>query len=142
MKKLLLILVTILMAACGTNSENEKSKTDFLNSIQGNWTISEIKDITKETLSKNRKTPTLNITEAKISGNNGCNNYFSSIIKIDTKSIEFSPFGETRMMCPEMTISDAFGQLLSKSTTYSLDKKKRLTFFNAEGEKVLVFTKA
>ena len=141
MKKLLLILVTILMAACGANSENTQTKTDFLNSIQGKWTVSEIKDISKESLSSNKKTPALNITEAKISGNNGCNNYFSSIINIDKKTIEFSQFGETRMMCPEMKVSDTFGKLLTKTTTYSL-KAKTLTFFNAEGVKVLVFVKS
>jgi len=139
-KKLLLILCTSLMIACGSNSENKKTKTDFLNSIQGTWTVSEIKDITKEALSKNRKTPFLKIEGEKISGNNGCNNYFSSILNIDEKSLEFSHFGETRMMCPDMKISDTFGASISIIETYTVDKKT-LTFFNTEGEKVLIFTK-
>ena len=140
-KKFLLLLCTSLMIACGSNSENKKTKTDFLNSIQGTWTVSEIKDITKETLSNNRKTPFIKIEGEKISGNNGCNNYFSSIINIDEKSLEFSHFGETRMMCPEMKIPETFSSLSSKTDTYSV-VKKTLTLFNSEGEKVLVFTKA
>ena len=128
------------MIACGSNSENKKTKTDFLNNIQGTWTVSEIKDITKEALSKNRKTPFLKIEGEKISGNNGCNNYFSSILNIDEKSLEFSHFGETRMMCLDMKISDTFGASISIIETYTVDKKT-LTFFNTEGEKVLIFTK-
>jgi heat shock protein HslJ len=128
------------MIACGSNSENKKTKTDFLNSIQGTWTVSEIKDITKETLSNNRKTPFIKIEGEKISGNNGCNNYFSSIIDIDEKSLKFSHFGETRMMCRDMKISDTFSLLLSKIETYTVNKET-LTFINAEGKKVLIFTK-
>jgi heat shock protein HslJ len=128
------------MIACGSNSENKKTKTDFLNSIQGTWTVSEIKDITKETLSNNRKTPFIKIEGEKISGNNGCNNYFSSIIDIDEKSLKFSHFGETRMMCRDMKIPDIFGKSISKIETYTVDKKT-LTFFNTKREKVFVFTK-
>ncbi|ARV15780.1 hypothetical protein BTO07_11810 [Polaribacter sp. SA4-12] len=128
------------MISCGSNSENKKTKSDFLNSVQGTWTVSEIKDITKETLSNHRKTPFIKIEGEKISGNNGCNNYFSSILNIDKKSLEFSHFGETRMMCPDMKISNTFGKSISKIETYTVDKET-LTFFNAEGEKVLIFTK-
>ncbi len=141
MKKLLLILCTSLMIACGSNSENKKTETDFLNSIQGTWTVLEIKDLTKEAITNNKKIPFIKIEEEKISGNNSCNNYFSSITNIDEKSIEFSQFGETRMMCKDMEISNAFGGLLSKIQTYTVDKET-LIFFNAEGEKIILFTKS
>lgn len=129
------------MTTCGTNSENEKSKTDFLNSIQGKWTVSEVNSIAKEDLSNYPKTPFIKIEEEKVSGTNGCNNYFSSINLIDEKSLEFSPFGETKMMCRDMKISDAFSLSLSKIKTYIVDEET-LTLFNSKGEKVLVFTKS
>ena len=140
MKKFLLILLTSIMVSCGTGSENEKTKTDFLNSIQGTWTVSEIKDITKEELSNYKKTPFLKIEEEKVSGNNGCNNYFSSIVNIDKNTLEFSQFGETKMMCPNMKISDTFGKSISKVETYTIHNKT-LVLYNAEGEKVFLFTK-
>tara|TARA_B110001454_G_scaffold216115_1_gene238802 strand:- start:617 stop:1072 length:456 start_codon:yes stop_codon:yes gene_type:complete len=139
-KKVLLTLCAYLMIACGTNSVNKNTKTDFLDSVQGTWTVSKIKDITKETLSKNRKTPFIKIEGKKISGNNGCNNYFSSIINIDENSLDFSHFGETRMMCPDMKVSNIFRASISKTETYTVDKET-LTFINAEGEKILIFTK-
>ncbi|MEE9406523.1 MAG: META domain-containing protein [Polaribacter sp.] len=138
MKSNFLILSAFLMISCGVNSE--KTKTDFLNSIQGTWTVSKIKNITKENHTNHQKTPFIKFDKEKVSGNNGCNNYFSSINGIDAKSIEFSPFGETRMMCRDMKISDTFDLYLSKIKTYFIDKK-RLTLFNSEEEKLLVFTK-
>ncbi|QOD59775.1 META domain-containing protein [Polaribacter haliotis] len=140
MKNILLIFCTILMVSCGSNSEKKKTKADFLNAVEGTWTVSEIHNITKEELTKTQKTPFIKFEEEKVSGNNGCNNYFSSINTIDEKTIKFSMFGETKMMCAEMKISDAFGSLLSKIDTYSVDKNT-LTFFNSEGHKILVFTK-
>ncbi|TMM30412.1 META domain-containing protein [Polaribacter aestuariivivens] len=140
MKNILLIFCTILMVSCSTNSENKKTKADFLNDIKGTWTVSKIANITKEELTNHQKTPFITIEEEKVNGNNGCNNFFSSINTIEEKNIEFSMFGETKMMCAEMKIADAFGSLLSKIDTYSVDDKT-LTFFNAEGQKILVFTK-
>ncbi|WP_435414075.1 META domain-containing protein [Polaribacter aestuariivivens] len=140
MKNILLIFCTILMISCGTNSESKKTKTDFLNDVKGTWTVSEIANITKEELTNHQKTPFIKFEEEKVSGNNGCNNYFSSINTIEEKSIEFSVFGETKMMCPDMKVSDTFGSLLSKISTYSVGKST-LTFFNAEGQKILIFTK-
>jgi hypothetical protein len=43
-------------------------------------------------------------------------------------------------MCPDMKISDTFGASISIIETYTVDKGT-LTFFNTEGEKVLIFTK-
>ena len=127
------------MISCGTNSENKKTKADFLTNIKGTWTVFEIKNITKENLTNYQKTPFIKIEEEKVSGNNGCNNYFSTVINIDEKSLEFSHFGETRMMCRDMKISDTFRLLVSKIETYSGDSKT-LTFFNVEGEKIFLFT--
>ncbi|QNM85002.1 META domain-containing protein [Polaribacter pectinis] len=140
MKNILLIFCTILMVSCGSNSENKKTKVDFLNTVEGTWTVSEIQNITKEELTKTQKTPIIKFEGEKVSGNNGCNNYFSSINTIDEKTIKFSMFGETKMMCAEMKISDAFSSLLSKIDTYSV-AENTLNFFDSEGQKILVFTK-
>ena len=128
------------MVSCGSSSKDKKIKSDFINKIQGTWTVFKIKNITKEDLLNNKKSPFIKIEDKRVSGNNGCNNYFSSIINIDKKSLTFSPFGETRMMCRDMKISDTFSLLLSKIETYTVTKET-LTFINAKGEKVLIFTK-
>lgn len=140
MKNILLILCTILTVSCDENSENKKTKADFLKAVKGTWTLSEIQNIPKEELKNYQNTPFIKIEEEKVSGTNGCNNYFSSISSIEEKKITFTVFGETKMMCADMEIPDAFSLCLSKISSYSLEKN-RLSFFNSNGEKLLVFTK-
>lgn len=141
MKNFLLILCTSLMISCGSNSENKKNSTDFLKSVQGTWNVSEINTISKEDFLNSERTPFLKIEESKVSGKNGCNNYFSSINFINHKDIAFSVFGETKMMCENMKIADAFNLSFSKVNSYSI-VGNTLTFFNSEEKKLLVFIKA
>jgi heat shock protein HslJ len=140
MKHLFFILASFILISCNGNSDKNKTKKDFINAIQGIWTVVEIKNITKETLANFKQTPTLKIEEENITGNNSCNNYFSSIKKISKKTIVFSNMGSSKIICPDMTISNAFNSLFYKIDTYNL-KEKTLTFFNTKGEKVFALKK-
>ncbi len=63
--------------------------------------------------------PTLVIEQNRISGNAGCNNYFSDAM-IDTAAGNFSAknVGSTRKMCNNMTTETAFMEVLPQVNKY------------------------
>ncbi|KFC21159.1 META domain-containing protein [Epilithonimonas lactis] len=63
--------------------------------------------------------PTLVIEENRISGNAGCNNYFSDAV-IDTSAGNFSAknIGSTRKMCNNMTAETSYISVLQEVNKY------------------------
>lgn len=61
-----------------------------------------------------------NIGEMVISGNDGCNNLFGTIIEMDAEALTFSPLAGTRKMCPNMSIADAFNNAMLQISKYKL----------------------
>ena len=63
--------------------------------------------------------PTLVIEQNRISGNAGCNNYFSDAT-IDTSAGNFSAknIGSTRKMCPNMSVENNFLSVLRQANKY------------------------
>ena len=52
-------------------------------------------------------------TDAKVSGNGGCNNFFGTF-KLDGRSLNIGELGSTRMMCEgNMELEDAYLKVLS-----------------------------
>lgn len=98
--------------------------------------------INGEPIPKDIKTPILeiNITKMQVLGSNGCNNYNGGIKRITENEIEFAPIAGTRMMCPNMSIPDAYDKALAASISYKMNKLE-LTFFDANGEETLNFIK-
>ena len=140
MKKAYFFLFLISMFSCAEQPENKETEKDFLNTIVGKWNLSEIKGFSSTDIKNLRIAPFIKFEENKISGTNGCNNFFSSITTISKNNISFSPFGETKMMCQEMKIPDTFGELISKTDMYFL-KNNTLIFLNKKNENLLTFTK-
>ena len=99
-----------------------------------------MKGFSKSDIKDFNNIPFIKIEGNNISGTNGCNRFFSSINSIDKNSITFSPFGETKMMCQEMKIPDAFSLLVSSINTYLIETNT-LVFLNKDGDKILTFTK-
>jgi heat shock protein HslJ len=140
MNKAALILFTLFMISCEGQPEPKKTEKDFLKQINGKWNLSEINGVSNIELNGLKKIPFIQFDGNKVFGTNGCNNFFSSITTITINKISFSPFGETKMMCQEMKIPDAFGILISNTDSYFI-KGKTLVFLNKENKKVLTFTK-
>ncbi len=92
----------------------------------------------------NRKNPIptmeINLTEMKVFGSDGCNNYSGAIKKASDSELKFSPLVSTRKMCRNMEVPDAFNKAISKVSSYQLDGLK-LTLLNEEGKEVLSFIK-
>lgn len=140
MKNAFFLFFSLLILSCIGQPENKKTEKDFLIIIEGKWNLSDMKGFSKSDIKDLNNIPFIKIEGNNISGTNGCNRFFSSINSIDKNSITFSPFGETKMMCQEMKIPDAFSLLVSSINTYLIETNT-LVFLNKDGDKILTFTK-
>jgi len=88
------------------------------------------------------KHPTIevNLTEMKLMGNDGCNNFFGAIKSIDEDLINFGPLGSTMKMCVNMEITTKFNNAFNKISKYKIENLK-LTFFDETGKELLRFKK-
>jgi len=82
----------------------------------------------------------INLTEMKVYGNDGCNNY-SGIIKTATDSkLIFGALASTKKMCANMDIANSFNQAIAKVASYKIDGLKLILLDNNNNE-VLSFMK-
>lgn len=88
------------------------------------------------------KVPTMEIfvSERRIAGTDGCNNYFASIETLTETNITFSTAGSTRMLCPNMTTPDLFSEALSDVQTYSRGNGQ-VMLMNSSGETAILLKK-
>lgn len=90
--KYIITLLLITMASCQSASNKDISK-----SIVGKWTITNINS--KKTLEK--APPFIEFkSDGKISGFNGCNNFFGGYTVKENK-VSFTQFGSTKMFCQQ-----------------------------------------
>ncbi|MDP9954512.1 MULTISPECIES: META domain-containing protein [Epilithonimonas] len=111
MKKLILIsILSLSIVSCTSRLGNASKVGKNQAPITGTqWVLAD--DITNK--------PTLLIEQNRISGNAGCNNYFSEAT-IDTSAGNFSAkaIGSTRKMCNNMTTETSFLSVLPEVNKY------------------------
>ena len=72
----------------------------------------------------------------QIIGKDGCNNFRGSIEVLDTSDIKFGPIMNTKKLCSEMKIPNAFNAAMSEVRSYSREGLK-LTLFNKDGAAII-----
>jgi heat shock protein HslJ len=82
----------------------------------------------------------VNVSEMKIFGSDGCNNYFGTITELTEETIAISGIGSTRKMCPDMEVPERYNAALSKINNYSFNERL-LVFRDKDGNEVLAFLK-
>jgi heat shock protein HslJ len=82
----------------------------------------------------------INLTEMKIMGTDGCNQFFGPIKNIEEEIIEFGPMGSTMKMCVNMDLPDKLNQAMGKVARYNRTGLY-LTFFDSDGNELLQFKK-
>ncbi len=114
---------------------------DLLLALHDIYNVQEIKgsEIQEDSLTK---VPTMEIfvSERRISGTDGCNNYFASIETLSENEINFSPVGSTRMLCPDMSIPDLFSTAMGEVSSYTRENGK-VMLTNSKGETVILLKK-
>lgn len=132
--RLQIVLFTLIFSACNISNENKLL-------LDGSWSLEKVKG-KKIDLRLFEKTPELifSLKVKSLSGNDGCNNFTSSIKEINDNKLSFTPFVNTMMMCPNMENSDSINKLLKNVKAYKIEKST-LLFFNDRGEQILTYMK-
>lgn len=82
----------------------------------------------------------INLTEMRIMGTDGCNNFFGSIKNIDEDELTFGQLGSTMKMCPNMEVPGKFNAAINKVARFRIENLK-LYFYDSEGHDLLRFKK-
>lgn len=111
MKKLILTISTALVITSCTTSSSVKVGTSQPALLGSEWVLAE---------EVNSEQPTMLIEAGKISGNSGCNNYFSTSFTSNPKMGEFSAtnIGSTRKACMNMAVETNFLNMIQQANKY------------------------
>lgn len=116
------------------NSDNSLKLHDI-------WALISIKDA-KINLKDFQKHPQLeiNLTDNRVMGNDGCNNFRGEIKTVDSKHLEFDKLAGTRMACPNMKLSDEINSSLTQVKSYQINNLQ-LALYNSNGTELLRYKK-
>jgi len=121
-----------------------EKKPDPIFALHDIWALETIKEsqITKPDNNSRLTTPSIeiNLTEMKIMGNDGCNQFFGPVKNVEKGILEFGDMGSTMKMCMNMEIPNQFNQAIAKVAKYKVEKMK-LTLFDSEDMELLRFKK-
>lgn len=130
MKKIvsILILTGLTFIACKSNQSAMKNSK----SLEGNWELNYISGprIAFDGLYPNKKpTISFDLKENKVSGNNGCNQYFGTL-QVDGNKINFkdSKMGMSMMAC-QGNGDQVFMNTLEKIDSYSISEDGKILNF-------------
>jgi heat shock protein HslJ len=82
----------------------------------------------------------INLTEMRIMGTDGCNNFHGSIKSIEEDELKLGPIAATMKMCYNMEIPNKFNVAINKVSAYKIENLK-LYFFDEKGRELLRFKK-
>lgn len=103
----------------------------------GKWTLATLNG---NPLNRMVTLPTLrlDLTEMRVSGNDGCNDYTGEIKAITDTRLTFGTIGATRKMCRDMQVPDAYTRALNQVVSYRM-QDDLLVLQNETGEEILTF---
>ena len=121
------VLTIVFISGC--THIGQSSDTPLLDTT---WNLSEL--FNEKIQHSGSKIPHLRFEAERVSGNDGCNNFFGSYT-MDEDSLKFGLLASTRMACPDMEGFDViFNKMLSMTTRFRITGN-RLDLF--EDEKLL-----
>lgn len=121
-----------------------ENKPDPIFVLHDIWVLEAIKDKSVQSNGNNTAliTPSIeiNITEMKIMGTDGCNQFFGPIKNVEEELIELGNMGSTMKMCINMEIPNQFNQAMGKVAKYKRTGMQ-LLFYDSSGSELLQFKK-
>jgi len=118
-----LVLTIVFISGC--THIGHSSDTPLLDTT---WNLSEL--FNEKIQYSGSKIPHLRFEEERVSGNDGCNNFFGGYT-LDGNSLKFGMLGSTRMACPHIEgFEMIFNTMLSITTRYLINGNKLELFDN------------
>ncbi len=114
-----------------------ETRNDSSSEIAGQWVVSSING---NAINRMAKLPnlTVNVEDMSISGFNGCNQYSGQINNLTSVYIDLAPIRETKRMCKDMEVPDAFSKALTSIKAYEVSDDQ-LVFLDDKRMNVLTF---
>ncbi|WP_308992695.1 META domain-containing protein [Mariniflexile litorale] len=141
MKSLKISAALVLLIALGTSCTSTKTaKTQNIKMVLHDiWAATHINE---EPIPTTENVPNLeiNVTEMKVFGTDGCNNYTGGIKNLTSENIALGPLASTRKMCFNMDIPNKYNKALNKAVSYKRDNLN-LYFYDSNRNKILSFKK-
>ncbi|BFM41615.1 hypothetical protein CFS9_02560 [Flavobacterium sp. CFS9] len=128
------VFLGIVLVSCNCS---KGVKGDNASKLEGNWELNYISGsgVDFDALYPNNK-PTINfnLTEKRVSGNNGCNSFNGALVVTGSKIDLTHPMATTKKMCPQAQEGERlFMGTLPKITSYDItDEGKTLHFISAD----------
>ncbi len=124
MKKIILILILLILTACGKSLKDFETKEFILSNLNNDYKI------------------TLSFEGEKLYGFSGVNRYFGSF-KLDGNKIEISNLAMTKMAGPpeEMKAEQAYLDLLNKAVKFEILKDNLILYTDNNEKLEFVLTK-
>lgn len=118
---------------------NKETKNKDINRLHNIWAIEEAYG-EKYSEGMTPKFPTLeiNLTENKVMGNDGCNQFFGGIEQVNADAITIGPLASTKMYCINAEFSDQVLKVLNEQKSYTISGGK-LTLKNGNGDVIALF---
>ncbi len=131
----------LLLTCCSSTSKSSSAdeQIDPQQALHDIWVLESIDGRQVETVPK-RPELEINVTENRVMGTDGCNNFFGDIKAVDSSRLVLGPLAGTKKACPDMKIADQFNRNLSKVTSYKRQDLK-LLLYDREGNELLSFKK-
>ncbi len=110
-------------------------------SPEGDWILKNIDGTSNEEVSRISMTIGFDEKDKKVSGNDGCNNYFGQLASFDKKNITFGALGATKRACivPARYAQPFYNAMGNVKTYYATSEY--LVFKDADGKQLLQFLK-
>ncbi len=139
-------LIILLCISCQKGSKSntidskEKGGTETSILLHDIWILHKIEDISYSETTQKRPQLQFQVTQKKILGNDGCNQFFGKIENLTNSELEFSIMGGTKMRCPNMGAVNTYLELLKKTHYYQI-MNLELSLLDANKNVLLVYKK-
>ena len=134
MNKLAVASVMLLLSGCQTISNEARLDTFII----GDW---EVESVMGARVQGHSHALFKFFKEGKVSGSNGCNNFFGQY-SVKGDKVKLIPKGSTMMMCPEsiMRQADLIDKTMPLVATAEM-KEDELEFFDSAGNSLFILSK-
>ena len=146
MKYIILFLSAAIILSCATAVKTTQPKAEDdskdVYTVNDIWLLETMNSQPIQKIGEGNKIPQLEIhvKDKRYLGNDGCNQISGGLKVVNETNLVFGVGIGTKMMCPDMSITNRFNKLLPKVKAYKIEKLN-LYLYDSNGAELLQFKK-